>query len=110
MPAADQTWWCYLLRPTRADILETGPTPEEAELIGAHWAYTTELHAAGRLALAGRATGHGDAFAIIVVNAPSEDAAQQLVTAEPGVAGGLFTAELYPFELMLVGGVADPAD
>jgi uncharacterized protein len=110
MPPADPMWWCYLLRPTRADIIATGPTPEEAQLIGAHWAYTSELHAAGRLALAGRATGvDGDAFAIIVVNAPSEEAARQLVAAEPAVAGGVFAAELYPFELMLLGGVSDPA-
>ncbi len=42
MAASDETrWWCYLLRPTRPDILQTGPTPAEAELMGAHWAYTT---------------------------------------------------------------------
>ena len=44
-----------------------------------------------------------DAFAVIIVSAPDEDAADALVAAEPGVAGGLFTAELHPFELMLTG-------
>ncbi len=102
MNASDEThWWCYLLRPTRPDILQTGPTAEEAALAAAHWAYTTELHAAGRVALAGRTVGEGDTFAVIVVSAPDEGAAAELVAAEPGVAGGLFTAELHPFELML---------
>ena len=101
-PKDDVRWWCYVLRPTRADILQTGPTPAEAELMAAHWAYTTELHASGRLALAGRTTD-ADAFAVIIVSAPDEDAADALVAAEPGVAGGLFTAELHPFELMLTG-------
>jgi uncharacterized protein len=108
MDASDATaWWCYLLRPTRPDILQTGPTPAEEALMGAHWAYTTELHAAGRIALAGRTLRPDDTFAVIVVSAPDEDAATALVTAEPGVAGGLFTAELYPFELMLTGVTVD---
>jgi uncharacterized protein YciI len=97
------SWWCYTLRPTRADILQTGPTAAERELMDAHWAYTTELHAAGRVALAGRTTRPEDTFAVIVVSAPDEEAARRLLDAEPGVAGGLFTGELYPFDLMLGG-------
>ena len=67
MAASDETrWWCYLLRPTRPHILQTGPTPAEAELMGAHWAYTTPPPSSS----GGRSRG----------------------------AGGLFTAELHPFE------------
>lgn len=75
--------------------------------MGAHWNHTVALHDAGRLALAGRTLRPDDTFAVIVVSAPDEASAQQLVDEEPGVAGGLFTAELYPFELMLGGPVTD---
>jgi hypothetical protein len=52
----DGSWFCYVLRPTRPDILQTGPTPEESALTARHWDYTLGLFRDGRLALAGRTT------------------------------------------------------
>ena len=46
--------FAYRLLPTRADILLTGPTEREAELMMAHWGYCEQLYAEGRLVFAGR--------------------------------------------------------
>jgi uncharacterized protein YciI len=104
----DGSWFCYVLRPTRPDILETGPTAEEAELTGRHWQYTLGLHEEGRLAVAGRTTTPGDTFAVIVVRAEDEAAARTTMEADPGVAEGLFQAVLHPFELLMLDGKLDP--
>lgn len=92
------TSYAYLLRPTRADILDTGPTPAEERLMTAHWDYTRERHAAGEIALAGRVLPPGEAFAVMVTTVTDESRARSLVAAEPGVTGGLFTASLRVFE------------
>ena len=104
----DGSWFCYLLRPTRPDILQTGPTPEEAALTARHWDYTVGLFRDGRLAVAGRTTSPGDAFATIVVRADDEDAARAMMEGDPGVAEGLFSAALHPFELFMLQGSVEP--
>ena len=104
----DGTWFCYVLRPTRPDILETGPTPEEGELTARHWEYTVGLYKEGTLALAGRTTTPGDTFATIVVRADDEAAARRIMEGDPGVAGGLFSAVLHPYELFMLQGSVEP--
>ena len=99
--------YAYLLRPSRADILESGPTEHEARLQAEHWDYTTALYADGRLRFAGRTLTPGDPFAVLVVSAEDDDAARSIVDQEPGIRGGLFTlVSLRPFDVVLLG---DPA-
>ena len=94
----------YTLRPTRPAMLTDGPTAEEMELAGRHWAYSTELLARGALVFAGRTmTGDADTFAIVAIRAPSAEAAREIVEGDPAVAGGMFAARLYPFQPMLMG-------
>ena len=96
--------YAYLLRPSRADILETGPTEEEKRLQAEHWDYTTTLHADGRLRFAGRTLTAADPVAVLVVAADDDEAARRIVAEEPGVRGGLFTlVSLRRFDVALLG-------
>ena len=102
----DGSWFCYVLQPTRPDILETGPTAEEAEL-GRHWQYTLGLHEEGRLAVAGRTTtgrhvrGHRRA-------GRGRGGRPHVDGGRPRRGQGLFQAGLHPFELFMLDGKLDP--
>ena len=93
--------FAYRLLPTRADILLTGPTEREAELMMAHWGYCEQLYAEGRLVFAGRSGRLDDPYALIVLAGVDQSAAEQILAAEPGVVGGLFSATLFSFEVAL---------
>ena len=94
----------YTLRPLRLAMLTEGPTPEEQALAGQHWEYSIDLLKRGILSFAGRTTlPDADCFAIAVIRAGSEREADSIMNADPAVAGGVFTAKLYPFQPMLMG-------
>ncbi|HET7585861.1 MAG TPA: YciI family protein [Gemmatimonadaceae bacterium] len=94
----------YTLRPARLAMLTEGPTPEEQALAGRHWMYSQELLSRGVLVFAGRTpTRDTSTFAVVVIRAPSLDAAREIAEADPAVAGGVFRAELFPFQPMLMG-------
>ncbi len=100
-PMAPGMTYAYRLLPTRADILLTGPTERETELMMAHWGYCEQLHADGRLVFAGRSGRPDDPYALIVLTGVDQSDAEEILTAEPGVAGGLFSVTLFPFEVVL---------
>jgi uncharacterized protein YciI len=85
-------------------MLTEGATPDEQALAARHWAYSQDLLGKGTLIFAGR-TLHRDptAFAFVVIRAPSLDAARAVAEADPGVAGGVFASEVFPFQPMLMG-------
>jgi uncharacterized protein YciI len=94
----------YTLRPTRLAMLTEGATPEEQAIAGRHWAYSQELLTRGTLVFAGRTMQRDPTtFAFAVVRAASLDAARALAEGDPAVAGGVFTAEVFPFQPMLMG-------
>jgi len=94
----------YTLRPVRLAMLTDGPTPDEQVLAAQHWAYSQELLTQGTLIFGGR-TLHRDptTFAIVVIRAPSPDAARAIAGRDPAVVGGVFAAEVFPFQPMLMG-------
>jgi uncharacterized protein YciI len=94
----------YTLRPVRLAMLTDGATPGEQALAAQHWAYSQELLRQDTLIFAGR-TLHRDptTFAFAVVRAPSLDAARTLAERDPAVAGGVFAAEVFAFQPMLMG-------
>lgn len=98
------TAWMYTLKPLRPAIKTEGPTADEAPIVARHWAHLQELHASGRLIFAGRTLDLGDeGFAMVIVHAPSEAAAREIMDADPGVQGRVFTARLHPYQSLLMG-------
>lgn len=94
----------YTLRPLRLAMLTEGATPEEQAIAARHWAYSQELLTRGTLVFAGRTMQRDPTtFAFAVVRAPSLDAARALAEGDPAVAGGVFGAEVFPFQPMLMG-------
>lgn len=94
----------YTLRATRVTMLTEGPTEVERALAAQHWAYSQGLLARRAMIFAGRTlVTTADAFAVAVIQASSEAEARAVMDADPAVRGGLFRAELFPFQPMLVG-------
>ena len=94
----------YTLRPVRLAMLTEGPTVEEQALAARHWTYSQELLARGTFVFAGRTLARdAGSFAIAVVRAPSAEAARAIAEGDPAVAGGVFRAEVFPFQPMLMG-------
>ncbi len=94
----------YRVQPTRADMLASGPTAAEEEIVGQHFAYLQGLVEKGVVKLAGRTlTVDEDAFGIIVFLAETEEQAAQLVANDPAVKEGVMRAQLFPFRVALNG-------
>jgi len=85
-------------------MLTEGPTAEEQALAGAHWQYSIDLLKRGVLVFGGRTmVRDNSSFAQVVVRAASMEEARAIVERDPAVAGGVFHAELFPFQPMLMG-------
>ena len=90
--------WLCIIRPPRPTFMEDS-TPEEDDLMGAHFEYPKGLLEAGVLILAGPSLE--PPFGVIVFEAESEEEARRLIDADPSVAAGLQTPELHPFRASL---------
>jgi uncharacterized protein len=90
--------WLCIIRPPRPTFMEDS-TPEENEVMRAHFEYLKGLLEDGRLILAGPSLE--PPFGIIVFEAETEDEARRLIEADPSVAAGLQTPELHPFRASL---------
>lgn len=83
-------------------MLKTGPTavtdPERRrELFAGHFANINRLAERGELVLAGPFSDADDRRGIFILNAPSIEAAKEMVEGDPAVAAGIFTAEYSKF-------------
>ncbi len=92
--------YIYILRPARTAMLEEGPTPEEAETITRHAAYVKGLVDRGTGLLAGR-TLQADqtTFGIFIIRAKTDRDAAAIMNADPAVAEGVMTAEIFPYRV-----------
>lgn len=88
--------WLYRIVPTRPGMV-TAPTPEERDIVGAHFDYLVGLRDRGILILAGRTQEERDTFGITIFEAGDESAARAVMDADPGVARGVFAATLHPY-------------
>jgi uncharacterized protein YciI len=94
----------YTLRPVRLAMLTEGATADEQALAARHWSYSQQLLTQGTLIFAGRTLRRDPTtFAFAVVRAPSLDAGRELAERDPAVAGGVFAADVFPFQPMLMG-------
>ena len=94
----------YKLQLVRGDMLRTGPTEAEQAAVAEHFAYLQGLNAQGVIILVGRTlTTDEKTMGLAVFRAESEDAARQIMNADPAVKKGVMTATLYPFKVVLQG-------
>jgi len=93
----------YTLRPKRLAMLTEGATPDEQASAARHWIYSQELLARGAVIFGGRTLNRDEgSFAFVVIRAASLDAARGIAEGDPAVVGGVFSAEVFPFQPMLM--------
>lgn len=90
----------YRLEPVRPEM-PSDPLPEEAEVVGRHFAYLQDGVSKGIVKLAGR-TLEGEIFGICVFEAESAQAAEEFMENDPAVKEGVMRATLHPFAIALM--------
>ena len=92
----------YRLQPTRLEMLTAGPTPQEAETVGRHFAYLQDLAAKGIVLMAGRTLNEdAETFGLCVLQVEDETAARRIMEADPAVREGVMSARLFPYRVAL---------
>ncbi len=67
-------------------------------------AYLTDLADRGDVFLAGRTQNNdSSSFGIVIFRASSRIDAEEIMKNDPAVAGGLMRAELYPYQIAILG-------
>lgn len=95
------TTYIYVIRPTRLDMLVTGLTPQEDEIITRHSDYLAELSRQGTVIFYGRTlTTDEKTFGLVVYSAASAQEAQRIMDADPAVRLGVMRAEYFPFRVI----------
>lgn len=89
----------YRLTPCRPTFQEDS-TPAEQAIVGEHFRYLQALLAERQLIIAGR--DEGATIGIVVYEAESEEAAEEIMRNDPVVAKGVMTAQFYPFRVALL--------
>jgi uncharacterized protein YciI len=91
----------YRIQPARPGFFG-GPTADEEAAVSEHFAYLEDLTRRRVVVLAGRTLNEDlSAFGVVVFEAPSDAAAGDLMTRDPAVRAGVFSAELFPFRVAL---------
>lgn len=92
----------YQIQPTRPAMLTDGPTEQEAEIVGQHFAYLQKLTKEGTVLLAGRTLNTDrSSFGLVIFQAESEKAAQAIVDHDPAVKQQVMNATLFPYRIAL---------
>jgi len=92
----------YVLRVTRLAMLTEGPTEQEAAAVGRHFEYLKELTQQRIVLMAGRTlTADNQTRGYVVLQAPDEKSARDMMQGDPAVEEGVMTAELFPFKVAL---------
>ncbi len=100
---SETTQYLYTIQPTRAAMLSEGTTPEEAQIVGQHFAYLKALTDQGIVILAGRTLNTDESsFGIVIFNAASEEAAREVMLDDPAVRQGVMRAKLYPYRVAMM--------
>jgi uncharacterized protein len=90
------------LQPVRLGMLTDGPTEQEAQIVGQHFAYLQQLVADGTLLMAGRTLNDDErTFGIVIFLGESHARAEKIVGDDPAVRQGVMRAELFPYRIAL---------
>ena len=87
----------YFLHPPRDNFADT-MTEVEQQTWGQHFSWLQELYAAGQLILVGVTLGRVNT-GVCILEAADEDAAREIVAADPVTQAGLAEGDLRPFSL-----------
>lgn len=95
--------YIYTLRVTRLEMLSTGPSAEESEVLQQHVSYLEHLTVTGNVLLSGRTqTTDASTFGIVIINATTEERATEIMANDPAIRGGVMSGELFPYRIALV--------
>jgi uncharacterized protein YciI len=94
--------WIYFIHPPRDNFAAT-MTDDERAVWAQHFERLQRLLADGQLILAGPTLGHTNT-GVAVFEAPGEEAAQQIMAADPAISSGYARGELRPFRVSLLRG------
>jgi uncharacterized protein YciI len=83
-----------VMRPARDGV------EQETELLQEHWAYLRELHAGGKLVVAGPSWVGEDPFGVGVFDLKDRAEVEAIVAADPAVTSGLLTPEIRPMMIV----------
>ena len=96
----DTPKFLYRIVPTRIEMLVSGPTEREMQVIDAHFAHLQKLADEGVVLMAGRTLDTGaHTWGIVVFTAPSLAEADAVMRADPAIAQGVMHCELFPYRL-----------
>lgn len=86
--------WLVVLRPAGEGI------ENEREMLEAHWAYLRQLHADGKLVLAGPSWIGDDPFGIGVFDFGEREDVEAVLAEDPAITSGAMHAEIRPFRIV----------
>ncbi len=97
-----QEQFLYRVQPVRMEMLNTGPTKEEAPILIEHLDYLKKLASQGVVIHAGRTLNPDEtaSFGIVVFGADSERAAREIMNNDPAVKKGIMRAALFPYRVL----------
>jgi len=85
-------------------LSESACGEEEHALMRRHVGYLGDAAAAGTVILAGRIReDRPKVFGLVIYRAADEERARDFMASDPAVAGGMMTAELHPFNVVISG-------
>lgn len=90
--------YIYKISPVRENLMTT-MTESETSIISQHFEYLQLALSEKRLILAGPCLDA--AFGIVIFRSESEEFARRFMNEDPAVLGGVFSAELHPFQISL---------
>ena len=100
MPEMKQ--FLYKLQPTRLEMLTSGPTAEEEQVVSEHFNYLKRYCDQGVVVLAGRTLNNDEkTFGIAILTVDSEKGAHSIMADDPAVKRGVMRAELFPFRIAM---------
>ncbi len=93
----------YKIQPVRPELLTTGSTSDEKEIITQHFSYLRTLEEKGVVILAGRTLNtDSTSFGIVIFNSESAEAAQRILHEDPAVKNNVFRGEVFPYQIALL--------
>jgi len=96
--------WLLVVRLTRPDMLTSGPTENEMNSVGRHFAYWQDLTEKGSALVVGRTqTTDPDTMGLAIFLSESEETASEIANQDPAVMDGVFTAKVFPYFVALLG-------
>jgi uncharacterized protein len=99
------SFFAYLVRPAFDRAFMRTATSEQRVIVGRHSDYLEALLDREILVFAGRCWD--GPFGLVVIEAADEADARRIVDRDPSVMAGVQTAELYPFDVVLLRGRPD---